>query len=313
MTARVAAQPPVPQATSTAASLRPPQSAAKGIAWMVAAALGMTAMAVAGREVSAEISTSTLMFWRSALAFSLMLGLAPAASGGLAGLLTARPGLHVARNAVHFLAQFCWFFGLVTIPLAQLFALEFMMPLLITLLASLLIGERLTPARLGAALIGFAGVLLVVRPSTASLDLGTIAGIVCAIGFALSVISVRSLTRTEPPLRILFWMTGLQALMALGLNGGRIALPSSTAMVWLVAIGLIGLVAQYCMARAFALAETMLVMPVDFLRLPLIAAIGALAYGEGLDPWVLGGGALIIAGNIWNLLAERRDRSAAVS
>ena len=225
-------------------------------------------------------------------------------------MLTRRPGLHLARNSLHFLAQFCWFFGLATIPLAQLFALEFMMPLWITLLAPILIGERLTPARLGAALIGFAGVLMVVRPSPATLSAGTVAAFVCAIGFALSVISVRSLTRTETPVQILFWMTGLQALMALGLNGGRIIWPTAGTMVWLVAIAVIGLSAQYAMARAFAFAETMMVMPVDFLRLPLIAAIGAYAYGEAIDPWVLGGGGLIIAANTWNLLAERRGPSS---
>ena len=289
-------------------SLRPPQSAVKGIAWMLAAALGMTTMAVLGREVSREMTTSALMFWRGGLAFLIMFALAVSTGPGLRQVLTRRPVLHLTRNSVHFIAQFCWFFGLATIPLAQLFALEFMMPLWITLFAPLFIGERLTPSRLGAALIGFAGVLMVVRPSADTVNAGTIAAFVCAIGFALSVISVRSLTRTETPLQILFWMTGLQTLMALALNMGVVVLPSTKVMLWLVAIAVIGLAAQYFMARAFALAETLIVMPVDFLRLPLITAIGAYAYGEGVDPWILGGGVLIILGNTWNLLAERRGR-----
>lgn len=292
-----------PHATPT---LRPPQSAAKGIAWMVAAALGMVTMAVLGREVSREISTAHLMFWRGFLAFLIMLVLAVVMRPGLGQVLTRRPGLHLVRNSVHFLGQFCWFYGLATIPLAQLHALEFMMPLWIALLAPLLIGERLTGARLGAALLGFAGVLMVVRPSAETINSGTIAAFVCAIGFALSVISVRALTRTETPLRILFWMTGLQTLMALALCGGRIQLPSPVVMGWLAGIAVIGLAAQYFMARAFALAETLIVMPIDFLRLPLITGIGAYAYGEGIDPWIVAGGALIVTGNTWNLLAERR-------
>ena len=77
LTATAVGQTPAP------ATLRPPQSAAKGIAWMLAATLGMTIMAVLGREVSVEVTTSTLMFWRSTLAFAFMLGIAPAATGGL--------------------------------------------------------------------------------------------------------------------------------------------------------------------------------------------------------------------------------------
>ena len=160
-------------------------------------------------------------------------------------------------------------------------------------------------SRLGAAVIGFVGVLLVVRPSAETINTGTIAAFMCAIGFALSVISVRALTRTETALQILFWMTGLQTLMALALNGGAVVMPSHATLAWLAGIAVIGLSAQYFMARAFAVAETLIVMPIDFLRLPLITAIGAYAYGEGVDPWILAGGALIILGNTWNLLAER--------
>lgn len=293
-------------ATASQPSLRPPQSAAKGIAWMLAAALSMTSMAVIGREISQEITTSTLMLWRGGLSMLLMLALAVFTGRGLGQVITRRPGLHLVRNSVHFFAQFCWFFGLASIPLAQLFALEFMMPLWIALLAPFLIGERLTAARLGAAIIGFAGVVMVVRPTADTVNLGTIAAFACAIGFALSVISVRALTRTETPLQILFWMTTLQTLMALALNKGIVLMPSPIVLMWLMVIAVIGLAAQYFMARAFALAETLIVMPVDFLRLPLITAIGAYAYGEGVDPWILGGGLLIILGNIWNLFAERR-------
>jgi drug/metabolite transporter (DMT)-like permease len=175
------------------ASLRPPPSAAKGIAWMLVATLGMTAMAVLGREVSRELTTSALMLWRGAMSFLIMLVLALMIGPGIQQVVTRRPGLHVTRNSLHFLGQYCWFYALPLIPLAQLFALEFMMPLWIALLAPLLIGERLTAARLGAALLGFAGILLAVRPSPDTINAATIAAFVCAIGFALSVISVRSL------------------------------------------------------------------------------------------------------------------------
>lgn len=300
-----------PAASTAPASLRPPQSAMKGIAWMLGATLGMTTMAVLGREVSRELSTTSLMFWRGAMSFAIMLVLAIVLKPGIRQVATRRPLVHLLRNSVHFVAQFCWFYGLAKIPLAQLFALEFMMPLWITLLAPLLIGERLTAARFAAALVGFAGVVMVVRPSVETINSGTVAGLICAFCFALSIIAVRDLTRTERPLQILFWMTGMQSLMALAVNGGEVVMPSATAFAWLVGISVIGLSAQYFMARAFALADTTIVMPIDFLRLPLIAGIGAYAYAEGIDPWILGGGAVIILANIGNLLAERWRRSAA--
>ena len=277
---------------------------------MLAATLAMACMAIFGREAAREIGTTTLMFWRGALSFAIMFGVVCLTPGGLGQIATRRPGLHLLRNSIHFLGQYLWFFSLTLIPLAQVFALEFMMPLWITLLAPVLIGERFTRGRFASAAIGFVGVLMVIRPSMAALNAGTIAALVCAVAFALSVISVRAMTRTETAIRILFWMTGVQSLIALAVNGGHVVVPSSTTSGWIAALSVAGLSAQYSMARAFALADTMIVMPVDFLRLPLIAVVGALLYGEGLDPWVLGGGAVIIAGNLWNLTAERRAKAS---
>lgn len=276
---------------------------------MLAAAISMTAMAVLGREASRELSTTAIMFYRSALSVPLMLVLALATAGGPSQLATSRPLLHLVRHSIHFLAQYGWFFAISVAPLAQVFAIEFTMPLWITLFAPLLIGERLTLPRLAAAVIGFVGILIVVRPGAETLNAGTLWALTAAAFFALSVIAVRVMTRTETPLRILFWMTVVQTLLALLVSLGDIPLPSLPTFGWLVLIALAGLAGQYCMAKAFALADTLIVMPVDFLRLPLIAAVGMLVYGETLDPWVLGGGALILAGNYWNLMAERRARA----
>jgi drug/metabolite transporter (DMT)-like permease len=183
------------------------------------------------------------------------------------------------------------------------------MPLWIALLAPILIGERLTVPRAIAALLGFIGVLIVVRPHESSISAGTLAILAAACLYAFSVIWVRSLTRTERPIQILFWMTLIQTGLGILINIHDLHLPPQSAWGFLLLIALAGLAAHYFMARAFALADTMVVMPIDFLRLPLAAGLGALLYGEGLDPWVLAGGALIILGNYWNLKAEHRTRT----
>lgn len=286
-----------------------PSHVLRAVSWMFSATIAMSAMAIVGREISRELTTPQLMFFRSAISVPIVLAAALFTGAGWRQLATRRLGLHAVRNSVHFIGQYGWFYAIAFAPLAQVFALEFTMPIWITLFAPLLLRERLTLPRLAAAVVGFAGILLVVRPDAATLNSGTIAALIAAAGFALSVISVRALTRTETPLQILFFMTLMQAVMALLVSNGVIPAPSLTMWGWLVAVALLGLIAQYAMARAFSLADTMIVVPIDFLRLPLIALAGALLYAETFDPWVLGGGALILAGNYWNLSAERRART----
>jgi len=154
--------------------------------------------------------------------------------------------------------------------------------------------------------IGFAGVLIVLRPSGAGITSGSLAALGCAVGFALSVVAVKKLTRTDGTLAILFWMCTIQTGYGLIVGWRHLAMPPPTAMGWLLAVAACGLVVHYCMTRAIALVDTLTVAPMDFLRLPLIAGVGLLVYGEPLDAWVLIGGAVIAFGNLLNILGERR-------
>lgn len=275
--------------------------------WMTGAIASFSAMAIAGREIGGAHDTFEIMAARSAVGLGLVLVI-----GGLRGQLgqiTARrlPG-HLLRNLVHFTGQNLWFWALTLIPLAQLFALEFTMPIWVLLLAPFLLGERLTRARGIAAALGFAGILIVARPDPTALNPGVLAAAASAVCFALTSILTKRLTADEPVIGILFWLTLIQLVLGLGAAGfdGQITWPTAATAPWLALIGGAGVLAHLSLTSALRLAPASFVVPIDFTRLPLIAVLAALFYGEPLDPFVLIGGAVVFVG-IWiNLRAELR-------
>ena len=212
---------------------------------------------------------------------------------------------------MHFAGQNLWFLALTLIPLAQVFALEFTSPIWVILLSPIFLNERLTKMRLFAAALGFGGIVLATRPDVTALPPGVMAGLGAAVCFAAVSILTKRLTRGTSVIGILFWLTLMQVFFGLIAAGadGDITWPTAQTLPWLALIGLCGVVAHLSLTTALSLAPASYVMPVDFIRLPLIAAIGALAYGEPLDPWVLAGGAVIFAA-IW-LNIRSQTRSAA--
>lgn len=280
--------------------------------WMLGAVVSFSAMAVAGRAVSFELDTFEIMMYRSAVGFGVVLTVA-ALAGTLAQVNRRNPALHLGRNLFHFAGQNLWFFALTMIPLAQVFALEFTSPLWVLILSPLFLGERLTRVRVLAALLGFVGILIVARPSPETLNIGTLSAAAAAIGFAGSVIFTKRLTRSASLTCILFWMTLMQTGLGLICAGadGDIALPSAASAPWLALIALGGLGAHFCLTKALSIAPATLVTPVDFLRLPLIAVIGLLVYGETIDVFVILGAALIFGANYVNIWVETRNRPPA--
>lgn len=277
--------------------------------WMSGAIISFTTMAIAGRAVSFELDTFEIMLFRSSVGIVVVV-LVALFAGTLGQIDRRHMGLHLLRNLAHFAGQNLWFFALTVIPLAQVFALEFTSPLWVLLFSTLLLGERLTPVRVLAALIGFAGVLIVTRPGATSLNVGVIAAALAAIGFGLTIVLTRRLTRSATVTCILFYLTGMQAIFGLVCAGidGDIAVPSAPSLPWLVLIGLAGLVAHYCLTRALSLAPATVVQPIDFIRLPVIALVGWAFYNEALDPFVLLGAVLIFGGNYLNIWWETRRR-----
>ncbi|MEF3274358.1 MAG: DMT family transporter [Chloroflexus sp.] len=273
--------------------------------WMTGALLSFSAMAVGGRELSAELSTFQILFFRSLIGLSII-GILALRQGGPHHLRTQRLSLHIARNLAHFGGQYGWFYGLAFIPLAEVFAIEFTVPLWTALLAALLLRERLTRARLIAVALGVIGTLVILRPGLGIVHPAALAVLLAAFGYATAHTLTKKLVATEAPLTILFYMTLIQLPLGLIPALADWELPSPARWPWVVVVGMTALTAHHCMTRALRLADATVVVPLDFLRLPLIALIGALCYGEPVT-WSLAGGAfLILTGIVINLRAEQR-------
>ncbi len=275
--------------------------------WMTGGIVSFSLMAVAGRELTGQYDTFEMMLYRSVTGVLIVIAVG-AALGRLREISPRHMHLHIARNLFHFSGQNLWFFAVGVIPLAQVFALEFTSPLWVMLIAPFVLGELWTRARVVAAVIGFLGVLIVVRPGAGEMSLGVAAAGAAAVCFAGTFLFTKLLTRRATITCILFWLTVTQTFMGLAAAGydGQIAFPTAEGAPWLVLIGCAGLFAHLCVTNALAIAPATVVVPMDFLRLPLIAIVGMLAYGEALDPYVLLGAALIFGANYFNVWTETR-------
>lgn len=267
--------------------------------WMTGSIVSFTAMAVAGRALVGLHDTFEIMAVRSAIGLVIVLAVG-AATEQLGRISRARLGGHVVRNLFHFTGQNLWFLALGLLPLAQVIALEFTSPLWVVLLAPLILKERLTPMRLFAAGLGFVGILVVARPDMGHIGVGVLAAAGAALFFAMSVMLTKLLTKGEAMITIMFWMTLIQ--LVLGTIGasydGAVRWPDAQSLPWLALVGVTGVVAHLCLTTALSLAPASFVIPVDFVRLPLIAIVGALFYAEPLSlPVFLGGGIILAA--IW--------------
>jgi drug/metabolite transporter (DMT)-like permease len=262
----------------------------------------MLIVAVAGREALRELNVFEAMEIRSVIALCILYPMVRM-NGGLSTMKTSRPLQHIGRNLIHYVAQLGWFFALTLIPLGQVVSIEFTMPIWTAILAATFLGERMTVSKTAAILLGVVGVIIIVRPATSAVNPGQLIALGAAVGFGISVAMVKSLTRTEAALTIIFWMQVIQ-----GAAGFLPALyvwewPSAYAFGWTVVIAFCGTFSHYCMTRALLHADATVVLPMDFLRVPLTATVGWLIYSERLDLYTVLGAVLILTGNLLNLRA----------
>ena len=284
----------------------------KAAVWMIGTMVSFSLMAISGRELAPELNTFEIMFFRSLIGLVLVVTIGTL-SGTLHQIKTDRLGLHMLRNTAHFTGQNLWFLAVAFIPFSQVFALEFSTPLWVALLAPVFLGEALTRRRLLSVGIGFSGVLIVARPDFSQLNPAILAAMACAICFACSLMATKKLTIDQSITCILFWLTLMQlgmGLVAVVLTGD-VFMPQGIDNIWVITVGICGLTAHFCITKALALAPAIVVIPLDFLRLPLITLIGFLAYNEAFEWTVVFGAMLIFAAVFVNLQAEHKHNRTA--
>ncbi len=273
---------------------------------MVGTLLSFSVMAVSIRELArGGFNIFEILAIRSGGSLLVLLALLAVRPDLRVHALPRRMGLNTLRNTVHYASQYSWALSLTMLPLAMVFALEFTMPAWTALLAVWLLHERMTLSRLGVVVFGLIGVLVILRPGIADFNPAAFLVLAAAFGYAITMITTKKLTMTETTFGIVFWMAVLQFPLSLIGSDPSVFLHLDVRHTFpLLGVAIAGLTSHYCLSNAFRAGDATLVVPLDFMRIPLIAVVGWVLYGEPLDVYVLLGALIIVGGVLWNLRAE---------
>ena len=278
----------------------------KGILWMVAATLCLASMHTTVHYISASVHPFIVVFCR--LFFALIVVIPFFIKSGFIPLRTKRLGLLILRGVLNTGAILCFFFALSLAPIADVTALSFTAPLFATLLAVILLKERIGWRRVIAIGVGFAGTLVVLRPGFADIGLGNALVLGATIFWGSCVIIIKNLSRTESSVTITTYMSLVMAPLALIPALFVWEWPTWYDLIWLVALGIFGGCGQFCMSQGLRYAETHVVMPFDYLRLIWVAVTGYMFFAEVPDIFVWLGGTLIFASTAYITVRERNRR-----
>ena len=264
----------------------------RGALWMTAGAVALSGLTGTIRHVSSELHPFEAAFFRSFFGFVFMLPWL--LRTGFRGLRTRRLGLYTLRGLATVLATLAWFSALALMPLAEVVALSFTAPLMAAAGAVLFLGETVRVRRWTAIAVGFAGVLIMIRPGVETLSPGAPLALLAALAMAVSMLFIKVLARTEPIEAIVTYMLVFLTPASLIASLFVWQNPSPGMWPWLVAMGAFGTAGHLCLTRAFATTETTVVLPFDYLRLPFVALIGFAFFAEvpGVFTWI---GAGVIA------------------
>jgi len=281
--------------------------ALRGAFWMVGALVSFSVMAVSVRELLHTMGSFEILFIRSLMSLLILLFLLP---GRVKSLRTRHFGLHVLRNCFHFAGQYAWVYAISLLPLATVFAIEFTMPVWAAVLAMIFLGERLNQGRVVMLALGVVGVFVMLRPGVAVIQPAALVMLLGAFAYASTMIATKRLAGYDSAFAILFYMAVIQLPLGLIPALPQWVWPGWRDAPWVLALGVVGLSAHYCMTRAFRIADSMVVVPIDFLRLPLIAVVGAVFYKEPLELVIMIGAAIIFAGTFYSIRRESMGRLA---
>jgi len=264
-------------------------------------------MAVSVRELSGEVDTFQVLFIRSVIGL-IVISLVIVVSGKTKCFRINRLGLHGIRNSFHFAGQYGWFLGIGLLPLAEVFALEFTVPLWTALVAYFFLKEALTVQTIISILLGISGVIVIVQPGVEIINYASLVVLGAAICYAISHVSTKAISSTEHPFSIIFMMCLIQLPIGFLLSFVSWQYPTTIQWIWITIIGITALSAHYCMTKAMLYTEVTTVVTMDFFRLPVIAIIGVVLYSEELELSMLIGALFILFGNLLKVYSFKHGK-----
>jgi drug/metabolite transporter (DMT)-like permease len=266
--------------------------------WMLAAVASLILVALASRELSSDLSVLQILFLRNSIGLPVLVAgvLLVYGPSGIQKIRTGSLKLQFLRNGIQMTAQAGWIYSLAVLPLATVFAIEYTQPLWAILLGSLLLAEHPHRWQKWGVAIGLVGVMIIVRPGPDGFSLGALVMLGASVFYGGVYLTTRMLGRTDAALAIPFWTCVIQSPITLSLALLDWRVIESQHWFWILSLGLGSLAQQFCLAAALRLAPLARVIPIDYLRLPVIAVIGVMFYAEGVDPIEMAGALVVIGG-----------------
>lgn len=283
----------------------------RAVGLMALAMLLFGIMAVCIRLASAQLHAFEIAFFRNVFGFLVMVPLLVRHGPGL--LRTNKLGFYVVRCLIGMVSMLAGFWAIVNLPLAQAIALSYSSPLFVTIGAVLVLGEIVRARRWTAVIIGFLGVLVIVRPGSDAFTAGSLVALLAAVGSASVAISIKFLSRSEHPDAIVIWTTLLWIPMSLLPALMVWETPVGITWLWIVLAGVLGSTAHMCWTRALRLADASMLTPISFLQILVVAAAGWLLFDEALDRWTVLGAAIIFGSNVYIARREAKLARQAVT
>ena len=278
--------------------------ALRGVLWMLGAVLSFALMAIAVRELLRHMNVLEILALRTLV--TLLLVSSVIVRYGFAPVRTKRFRAHASRAVLHLGGQWCWMYAIGVLTLATVFAIEFTMPVWTAVLAAMFLHERLNRRRLVQLALGIAGVALILRPGLGAFHPAALVMLLGSLFYSSNMIFTKRLSSTDSALAVTFWMSVVQLPLTLAAALPGWVAPVLADVPWILVIGAGSFAAHYSMTHAMKLADATVVVPIDFIRLPLIAVVGAMFYAEPFDPMVIVGAAIIFAGTYYSLSYETR-------
>lgn len=273
---------------------------------MLGSACVFGGMAVAIRLASASLHTFEIAFFRNF--FGLVAALPLLLRHGTSILRTDQLPRYFYRCVIGVLSMFCGFWAIGHLPLAQAISLSYSTPLFVTIAAVWLLGEQVRARRWAAVVVGFIGVLIIVRPGSANFSAGTLIALSAAVLSGLVSIQIKQLSYTEPADRIVLYTTLLWVPLSLGPALFVWEWPTGITWLWIALAGLLGTGGHMLWTRALKLGDVSALTPISFMQLPVVAIFGWLLFDEALDRWTVIGAAIIFLANAY--IAHREAQLA---
>ncbi len=287
------------------ATYRPKLNNLHGVLWMLLAVTALTAMFAIIKQMATELPFFVVALMRTLVA--LVLFIPWLARVGRSGIATQRLGAHFLRSFFGIAAFACVVYAVGRLTLSDTMVLSFTSPFWSILFSGLLLGEIVRRDRTIATAAGFVGVAMIVKPQ-GDIDHAMLIALASAVLTSSAIIAMKSLSRTEPAARIVFYFFFFGTLFLLPPALLVWQTPTWQQFGWLIAAGILGGAGQNFLARAYCAAEVTIIAPMDFLRMPLAALFGFIVFAEFPDVWSAAGTVVIISALLFITRRDARER-----